>query len=328
MQVGIEIEYPRQGEIPRVSAAQMSDGLWRDMSDDAFHVDDGIITHDGTVGLEIVSDPLSPTHARRWFRDTIHRVERRYGEQYEDCGMLVTSNAGTHIHVSPLTTDEAVALYELSMEDWMPLFVCSSVCAKAHSTYLGVFRGNHCNMNFNQSRYSVVNERGRDGHWEWRLPEPMSKEQIGYVVRFLQMLKEGGKQQAKGYALDMLGKRPTQFSAIRRWREYRKTTIDRPLWSREPHDKTDDFWESVATDESMPYILTVLNGDDMYYMFKSSNEGPWTINGRAVSTNTLLDAETLERVQPHEIDLPSPRGASRHLRSVEPSTVNMLRQFE
>lgn len=298
LKVGIEVEYPLADGDPMKNEAQSSSSLFSRMNEWPLR---GRYTNDPSVGLEVVSDPpLDVDDVVSWYSETIDYIESEYNATYAPTGMLHGSTAGLHTHVSPLTRDEAETLHEWSSEPWLQVFVCSSVC-ETEAPYYRVFRDNYCRLNRSVDggdRYAVVNERSRtDGHYEWRLPEPMTEENLDRMMEFLKIFKYS-PEKAKEYALEAIEKEDN-ITSIKRADAIGVELAfgDEGEVTRSAADHARDFWNSVQNDESCPYIYRVITGDGQeYYAFESRRNDYFTIEGVRFNRESVIDTQTMIEV--------------------------------
>lgn len=293
MEIGLEIEYPREAGDRWANRGRSSNDLCNHVRDRSWPLS-GRPTYDGTVGLEVVSEILDVEEAAQWYNGVLDYIRDEYGERYAPCGILRNGNtAGLHMHLSPLRHDEARKLFEWSQEPWMQLFVCTSVAENEAPTYR-VFRSNYCNMSFNSGRYDCMNNRGGD-HWEWRLPEPMGRDHIEVVMDFLKLFSED-PETAKEFALEQLEEND-RITSIRRAQTIGEEVLQPVSVIREAHPSTQSFYEEVYGSDSMPYIHRVDLDDTSYYAFHSTLDDTFSVRGVRFDRDTVLDANTLRPVR-------------------------------
>lgn len=298
LNIGIELEYPgmNPGDEKFVSRGRDTSGLnneivWPSRLG-------GRTTYDGTVGLEIVSDVLDLEDAMNWYAGAIEFVEDEYGVEHQPTGLMANgSTAGLHLHLSSLSREQANALYQLSQTAWAKVLFCSSIANQNGEASWPVFRGGrYCQMNFSRDRYSCVNHR-RDGHYEWRMPEPMSAEHMEVVANFLRLFEQDVNT-ATEYAQELLDDGDDRITAIKRAEATGMDIDGIPTVSRQPSPTDpEQFYEQVSSRWSHPEVYRVSFGDTDYYVFESRMDGEFEAAGTTFNTDDVLYASTLERVQ-------------------------------
>lgn len=304
MEIGIELEYPIAGPNPLEDKSRSSSSLVREINDDinSFFGAESMVTRDPTVGLELVSEPLDPLRARSWYRESIDIIETEYGRPHGPCGLMEGSTAGLHLHVDNFSREQARKLYEFSTEPWLKAFVCSSVVADEAPNYR-VFRGNYAEETFDRGRYSVVNCRSeRQGHYEWRLVEPVTSDHFDRIVRFLELFRDRGPKKAKRYVMSVIDDEPEVVTSIKRAAEIGVDRLEEPEpepepeVSRTPHPATESWYLEVRQDNGMPYIYQVeLPEGWCYYVFHSHHDDIFTVEGVDFRDGWVLSATTLNR---------------------------------
>lgn len=303
LKIGIEVEYPIADGDPMKNEAKSSSSLYRSVNSDGWPLR-GRATNDPSVGLEVVCDPaLNVDDVPQWYKECIEYIEEEYNEKYAPTGMLHGNTAGLHTHISPLDFEEAELLHEWSSEPWMQVFACSSVC-EDEAPYYRVFRDNYCRLNQavdGGDRYAVVNERSRSrGHYEWRLPEPMTLEHIDHLMNFLKLFKYD-PEKAKEYAMEVLEKED-DITSIQRAEAIGVDLSfgDRGGVTRNAAEQTEGFWDDVLDDESAPYIYRVdIPDEGSFYAFESRRDSSFTVNGVRFDRDTVLRADSLTTVGNH-----------------------------
>jgi hypothetical protein len=284
--VGIELEYPTSQDWETSFSERASDScdMYDEVDADFLHwPEGGDITYDGTVGLELTSNQISIAEAPDWYRASLYELEKY--EPHEPTGMMVNgsrgSTAGLHIHFSSATREEAETLARLSREPYMQVFACSSITDQDQR----VFRDNYCNIDeFDSQRYSVVHSCRGDGHWEWRMPEPMTGEHFGLLMEFLDRFSEDMYDAAQ-WAKELVESGDERITAIKRADEvglkevrfdqndYFDWDVRRGSISSVPSlSEAYDFADSVRYDTHSPYIYTVTDPQDRhFYVFWTRN---------------------------------------------------------
>lgn len=296
LNIGLEIEYPREGTDRWTERGRDSSSLCSTVRDSRWPLS-GRPTYDGTVGLEVVSEVLNIEDASMWYNSVLDYLNEEYGERFAPVGILSNgSTAGLHMHLSPLSRSEARTLFDWSQEPWMQTFVCSSVTEDEAPSYR-VFRSSHCNMTFDGDRYCCMNSRG-GSHWEWRLPEPMSRSHLEIVTEFLRLFKEDIGV-AREFAEEML-EESDEITSVRRAQSIGEEILKPVTVTRDGHSETEEFFTQVRRDNSMPYIHRVDLEDASYYAFHSSLREEFSMNGISFDRDTILDARTLRPIQDPE----------------------------
>lgn len=303
-QVGIEVETPTLPDPtydPLRSYGTNSSSLYRtlereEVADDTMYgwAEGGRITSDISVGAEIVSGPepdelggIPITEAADWYGDTIRRINRY--ETHVPVGLMDSSNqtAGLHIHFSHPDTDEvrdfAEWLYNLSADDeWLRVFACSSIADRGGPTTGQVFRGDrHVKFNgFGESRPNAVAVKSAaNGHYEWRMPEPMTTGNFELLMEFLMRAIEDDGDAAVDWASELVYQGDRRLTSIARARSIGldsyepPTTIDGLQVVRGISPDTHAFHDAVYDSPAMPFIYRIHTEDgrfgETYYMLVS-----------------------------------------------------------
>lgn len=331
--IGIEIEYPAVADGEKyVHRGDSTNGLQTEAHLPS-HIG-GSCVYDATVGAEFVSDPLALEDAESWYRDVIEFVEAEYNTEYQPVGLMRGGNtAGTHIHISDLTEEQARELAELSDEPWMQILFCSSI-ANDDSDGLTwpVFRGGrYCQMEYNPSEhYAVVNHRGH-GHYEWRLPEPMAPDHIDILTTFLRAFEQS-TDAAIEYAQEVLDNGDDRITSIKRAEKVGMDIENVPTVERrqDPNDP-ENFYERVVNAWHLPEIRRVEHQDTGFYILESSNydDGTFMFDGIPVPANGILYADSLEPVEDdvlrQEVNSILNRGSGQSRRETE--ATNQLKEI-
>lgn len=303
LRMGIEVEYPGRspGDELYVARGRGTSGLADQIRTWPSSIG-GRATYDGTVGLEVVSDRLHPADAPQWYEATIEHVTEEWDTAYQPVGLMRSgSTAGMHIHLSPLSSDQARRLYDISQEPWAKVLFCSSIANSGDSASWPVFRGGrYCRMNYSNNRYSCVNHRGGD-HYEWRLPEPVALGHMEIIVKFLRIF-EDSPDEAVRYAQAILDEGDDRITAIKR-AEAAGMDIDTvPTIEREPAPEDDyGFFEEVADRWDAPEIHHVRMDDSSFYVFDSSLDGTFEIDGHEVNPGEPVWADSINPVNDEEV---------------------------
>lgn len=299
--IGIEVEYP--GLDPSEDKKFISRG------NDTNSLTDipwpstigGRAVYDGTVGLEVVSDPLDLADAPQWYADVIEHVTEEHNTPYQPVGLMKGgSTAGMHVHLSSLSESQARELYEISQTTWAKVLFCSSIATDDDSATWPVFRGgSYCRMNFGSEHYDCVNSRG-GGRYEWRLPEPMVPEHMEILVKFLRLFEQS-PDAAREYAQEILDDADDRITSIKRAEAVGMDIDTVPTVTRSPHPESEDFYMAVSDEWAAPEIYRVNHDDGTFYVFQTRFEGgTFDISGYEFSPNDVLRADTLEPVDDSE----------------------------
>jgi hypothetical protein len=250
----------------------------------------GSITSDISVGTEVVSGPnpgelggIPIEYAPEWYNDTLDTIELY--RDHVPVGLINTSDqtAGLHIHFSHPDTHEvqdfAEWLYNRSRDDeWLRVFACSSIADQHGQETAQVFRGNrHVKFNgFPARRPNAVAEQNRaSGHYEWRMPEPMTRENFELLMEFLTRAVED-REAAVDWASELVYGGDSRLTSVQRARAtgietYEPpTTIDGLQVVRGESTETHPFHDAVYSRSDMPFIYRVHTEDgryeDTYYL--------------------------------------------------------------
>lgn len=311
MKVGVEVELTdsKENRPTYREAGEYSEYVLQRYRDNIDNWPDADVTYDGTVGTEVIMDrPWDiDNDPGGWFSQTLSHAEREYGCVYEPCGLMDgrhASTAGLHIHLSPLSREQAEQLYSMSQQPWMQVFVCSSVTEERAP----VLRGNsYCTMDGdvdNYDRYTAVRAvQESQGHYEWRMPEPMGERHFEMVIEFLRRF-QNSPSEAEEYARDIVNSADRNLTAVQRAEEVDLVgQFESGQFyniSRSPFPKSDDFFWSVLDESSTPYILRAYDGDEQYYAFYSTSfttGDEFEIDGIEFSIDEVLDARSLKPVR-------------------------------
>lgn len=300
LRIGLEVEYPGMNPSDEkfISRGRDTSGLQNDMNLPR-HLH-GRAVYDGTVGLEVVSDVMNLEDAPDWYAELIDYVEDEYNTGYQPTGLMHGgSTAGLHMHLSSLTRRQAEELYQISQQPWAKVLFCSSIANDGGQPSWPVFRGGrYCQMNFNGDRYACVNGRG-SGHYEWRMPEPMTPEHMEVVVKFLRLFEQE-PDAAVQYAQEVLDDADDRVTSIRRAEATGMDIETIPTVDRQPSEEDpENFFDAVANDWSMPEIHRVsFDGQDFYYFeteLRPSYE--FEADGVEFRADQILRADSLNPVQ-------------------------------
>lgn len=311
LQIGLEVEWPRLGNDDElfVDRGRRSRALQSEVPAHLPGMSHTRNDWDGTVGMEIVTDPPLPlADVENWYRDVLEVVRAEFDADYQPCGLMNSgSTAGCHVHLSPLSRGQAEALFRMSQTPWMKVLFCSSIARDDNdSVTWPVFRGGqYCAMEMGdhgpgQAHYQCVNYRGGD-HWEWRLPEPMIPENISVLVEFLRAFEQS-PEAAQEYAQRVLDDADDRITSIRRAESIGMDIEDVPSVRREqPECDPEHFYETVESEWYYPEIYTLEYNGDTFYLFESRLEGTFEVAGVQFSSNDILYADSLNAVDDSEL---------------------------
>lgn len=304
LKIGMEIEYPQMNPDSDelfVSRGRKSNSLQDRVSHQPWPLA-GTPTYDGTVGLEVVSDVMDLADAQNWYSEVIEFLEDEHNAFYQPTGLMRGgSTAGTHIHISRLSTSQARKLAEFSQSSWAKVLFCSSIASQDDAMSWPVFRGGrYVNMSYGGGHYNVVNERG-GGHYEWRLPEPMVPEHVEILTNFIGLFGED-EELALEYAQELLDNADDRITSIRRAEAVGMDIDEMPTVTRsQPDCDPESFYETVESEWYLPEIYTVVVNEEPFYLFESRFNGEFEAAGREFTQNDVLYANTLERVNNEEL---------------------------
>lgn len=308
LQVGIEFEYPAAPGWSEEEKYTTYGRRTRSEADTIRREERGW-THggsagwDGTVGIEITSPVLDAADGWKWYADTKDRVENEYGIPLAPTGLMESSTAGLHIHLSPISRDEAKALYELSTTSWAKAFFCSSIVSENGTNQWPVFRsGNrppdsgYCRFEGwdSTNHYNCTNQR-RGDHWEWRLPEPMSVDNFEHVMEFLVRFHEDIELGVQ-YAQEVLDSGTNEITSIKRAEMVGMEFDDDAEIARAPAPESAEFYEHVEERPWLPEIHRVGMDGRTFYLFDTRLQGTFEAGGVQFDHDDVLNARTLEPV--------------------------------
>lgn len=158
-----------------------------------------------------------------WYRDTYNAFEDCTGRHIEPTGWYDSGTAGLHVHLSPIRHESAWELYELSREPWFQVFAGSSVARYGLSGEIvdkyDVTRMHRTSDVKEKLRRkgSLVGKRG-NGHYEWRLPEPMLPDHFDLLAEFIERFFTD-RDEAIAWAYGLVDAGDNRLTAVRRARE-------------------------------------------------------------------------------------------------------------
>lgn len=299
LQIGIELEYPEfnpRSDEYLVSRGRPSNDLQREVSGLPSFLN-GHATYDGTVGLEVVSNRLELADMQNWYAEVLEYMRAEYNAEYQPVGLMQGgSTAGTHIHISSISESKARELLEISQTPWAKVLFCSSIASDDQSTTWPVFRGGrYCQMSYGRNHYDCVNSRG-NGHYEWRMPEPMVPEHVEILQKFLRLFEQS-TDAAIEYAQDLLDSGDDRITAIQRAEKVGMDIDEMPAVRRMPAEADpENFYEMVANDWALPEIYTVEYDDRTFYVFETDFEGAFEVSGITFEGSDVMYADTLDVV--------------------------------
>jgi len=299
LNIGLEVEYPGMQEQDEylISRGRSTTSLQRGVDSMLWPGNLGRPVHDGTVGLEVVSNVLDLADAANWYRDVIEHVEQEHNTPYQPTGLMSTGNtAGLHMHLSSLSRSKAEDLYEISQTPWAKILFCTSIASHDDNLSWPVFRGGrYCQMQLGAGHYDVVNERG-GGHYEWRLPEPVVPGHMEIIARFLRLFEQS-TDAAIEYAQEILDDADERLTSVQRAEAVGMEIDEMPEVRREPFEDTRSFYETVEQDWWYPEIYQVSYDGRPFYLFESRLDGPWEVNGVTFTADDVLYADELDVVE-------------------------------
>lgn len=306
LSIGIELEYPRADNEDElfVSRGHGSDPLRNSIHGWPSRLRSSP-TYDGTVGLEVVSNVIHLEDIKTWYADVLDHLRDEYGAIYQPTGLMEGgSTAGTHIHISSITEQQARELADMSSEPWMQVLFCSSIAGDTEgNTTWPVFRGGgYVNMNYGNAHYDVVNRRDeRRGHYEWRLPEPMIPEHLEILQEFLRAFEQS-PEAARSYAQRTLDNCDDRITAIKRAEHVGMDIDSIPEIKREQSSADpESFFEMVSETWHLPNIYCVTMDGTDYYLLDSELSGEMEAAGISFNTNTILYADSLNEVEDQDL---------------------------
>lgn len=240
--IGIELEMPvltgQYGDTndpliePGSYSGGMRDEMWaeQDGRDDVTFVPGLPDMRDGTyigsdhTGAEITSGMLDlrTESPEQWFRAAIEYAND-FGWEYVPCGQGST-NFGSHFHLSNLSSAEKQCITDVASEPWGRAFFCSSITRDS----LDPWRHGGARPSDPFRSYNSTN--GFNGHYEFRLPEPLLPSHFDLVISFLRKLGSDGPAAAYDYAEELvLGEQAKdKLTAVRRYRAIKDHEEDFP----------------------------------------------------------------------------------------------------
>lgn len=302
LRIGLEVEYPiADSPGDKLRGRGNSSNNLQSHHRMPSHIE-GSSVYDGTVGLEIVSEPLQLADAPAWYADVINHVEEDYNEPFQPTGLMDGgSTAGLHVHISDLSRSQAESLMEMSREPWMKVLFCSSIASDDDDVSWPVFRGGrYCQMNMNSGHYGCVNHRS-GGHYEWRMPEPMIPEHVEVMVEFLTLFEQD-EQLARDYAQDKLDQADDRITSIRRAERVGMDLAGMPEVRRaSSQNDPENFYSTVADSWAHPEIYTIDYNGDQFYTFDTELDGRFEVEGITFTPNSVLYTDSLNEVQDDEL---------------------------
>lgn len=243
--LGVELEVPFKPEGHPKGVAKGEPSEIESLEDNELHApqEGGEITHElictnysfqsggascSEYGLE-ARTPDGGIHYRAigdWYEATYREIEERFGREIEPTGFYGNGTAGLHTHLSPITEEKADDLFEASKEPFMQVFCSASVAAFTSDgnpdADIPVTRPAHCQLpeKRKDNHDCCVNKHrsGGDGHYEWRLPEPMYPDHfrllVEFIARFVRDTDDG-----LSFARRLVTEGDERLTAIRRFKK-------------------------------------------------------------------------------------------------------------
>jgi hypothetical protein len=229
--VGIELEYPTGDEISGrpTRSRDLRDGC-REQNMDADLPRDAWLDENGSTdgganptgymgsdhtGAEITSGilPLHTGSPEAWYQASINEAEGEYGHPFGASGRGST-NFGMHNHISSLTEDQVDAIEEMCSNEYARVFFCTSI---DHNS-LDPWR--HGGVRSPESSFRTYSG---EGHYEFRLPEPMLPEHFGLLMDFWRTIENDSVEAAIDFARELVHERDERLTAVQQFRELQET---------------------------------------------------------------------------------------------------------
>jgi hypothetical protein len=228
--LGFELEIPWEtGEAPPEQSIGVLDTVGQSTLRDTFH-DDTEVTWERIGGSQYGYELRTQDGGVRFhdapdiYRESLAALQEQAGVDYNPVGLTRNTTAGLHIHISGMSEADADALYRLSHKPAVQLLCGSTIAIRdSDGNRTEVFAvgrreySGYCNMDKGTHHNDVVNTRNlADGHYEWRLPEPMDAQHFVLVKQFIGWLDSDGEQAALEFARNMTHSVDERITAIRR----------------------------------------------------------------------------------------------------------------
>lgn len=160
------------------------------------------------------------------YKNAIDSINDVDGVKFEPTGIFGDTTAGVHVHVSRINRAQAEELVEVSREPWLQVACCTSIFLDEDTgdVVAPVFRSlsnreynttNYCKLRLGSSKHYVVNDRGQ-GHYEWRLAEPMGWQNFHDVLLFLDRFLDGRQEEARNGLERRMRRNSMKFTAYQR----------------------------------------------------------------------------------------------------------------
>lgn len=234
VRLGVELEIPLrpEGVKPFTAVGQPSDDD-RYKSIQLGHARGGQMTYERIGDREYGIEARSPSGGvpyydiADWYEHSVEEIEDKFGREMEPVGFYGDTTAGLHIHLSPLTEEQARSFYHVSQEPWMKVFCGASLANRDHdggevclfpvSRSDGKRGTNYCEDSFDKWHHSCVNKhrKGGVGHYEWRLPEPMGPDHFDLLVEFIVRFLDN-ENQAVEWAENVVREGDDRLTSVKR----------------------------------------------------------------------------------------------------------------
>lgn len=238
--IGIELEYPvaRDGRDGATASDGGTSGNLREETEgrswslENFDSDsEGYMGRDHT-GAEITSGilDLHSDEPEQWYVDSINKAEE-LGYPFAATGYGDTV-FGCHVHLSDVPLDKAERVYKMCQQDWARLFFCSSIGPHSLDPWRhGGVSGTGLNGERAFSRHRrdggrvqhVMNhyhhDNSYDGHFEFRLLEPLHPDHFAMVMHFLRLLETEGVIEAEEYAYERVHDADERLTTVKHYQD-------------------------------------------------------------------------------------------------------------
>lgn len=237
LMLGVELEVPFKPEGHPKGVAKGVPSEVGSLDDNELHEpqEGGEITHELIAtkpscehGLE-ARTPDGGIHYRAigdWYAAAYREIEERFEREIEPTGFYGNGTAGLHTHLSPISERKADELFRFSKTAEAQVFCSASVAAFTSDGNpecdVPVTRPAHCQMpdSRRNNHDCCVNKHrsGGEGHYEWRLPEPMYPDHfrllVDFIARFMRNPDDG-----KQFVRELVMEGDERLTAIRRFKK-------------------------------------------------------------------------------------------------------------
>lgn len=203
--MGVELEYPvaEPGDLPAPATQALRSGELRDSSTTNW-VHGGQYQREHT-GIEIPSCRLDIHSAEpeSWYENSVAELEA-LGYPFAASGSGET-NFGLHNHVSQLSQDQVETMEDEFENEWAKVFWCCSTSPDR----VDPWRGGRSHLGFRT--------RAGPGHYEFRMPEPVSTEHFPLLVDFWRILARQDVEAAMGWAREVVYAKDERLTAVNQY---------------------------------------------------------------------------------------------------------------